>query len=446
MKFGVSTFLPTVVYIISIFVLFGMLFYKREIGLYFVVAILPLQNVTDKLVQFPLGKDIVDIFLAILLLASLSNPEFKNQKDLESLIPTRPIFFYVLLTFFYLWFGSLILGIDLPISPEVTRLQDWKNHMRLPMLFIITLKIIQERRQIILLLSSMLVSIFVVGFHFYRNYQHTGGHFIENRRFAGVFTYLGTNELAAFFAEYSFIILGILLLCKLKFWRWPLFVLLGLNAYGLVYSFSRGAYLAFLTAFLFISLVRKNIGTLILLILFLVFWKNLVPSSVVERVEMTQAEEGALDASSEGRMLKWEHGYNLFLRNPLGYGFDTVSFLGFKNARGQLTQSGDPHNIYVKVLVEMGIPGLILLLYLFYLAYKSGWGLYRDAEDDFLKGLGLGFAATVVACIVANTFGDRWTYEAVSAFYWVFWALVVRGNMIVQTERRKALTELAVVL
>jgi len=83
----------------------------------------------------------------------------------------------------------------------------------------------------------------------------------------------------------------------------------------------------------------------------------------------------------------------------------------------------------------MGIPGVLLFLYIFYLGFSSGWKLYQDSEDKFLKGLGLGFAATVVACMVSNLFGDRWTYVELSVFYWVFWALVVQGNIIVQKER-----------
>ena len=434
MKFGLSTYAPMVVYIACIIVFLAMCFYKREIGLYFIVALLPLERLMEKLDQFPLGKDIVDIYVITLLALCLLRPATSEEKDYGSLIPTKPILLYVLLTYIYLWLGSLQLGIDLPISWGDSRSMNWKNHMILPVLFLITLKTVRDKRQIILFSSIVLVSIFLLDFHFYRNFEHTGGHFKWDKRDTGMFAHLGPNEIAAFWAEYSFIIIGILFLCEQNFWKWSLLALLSLNMYCLLYSFSRGGYLAFLAAFLFISLVHRNIKALALLVLFLVFWTSLVPQSVVERIEMTEGEEGGLDSSSQGRLLRWEHGMSLFLKNPLGYGFETAGYLHFPRSGF----GGDPHNRYMEFLVEMGIPGILLFLYLFFLAFRSGWKLYVASEDKFLKGLGLGFAATVVACIVSNFFGVRWTYVELGAFYWIFWALVVRGNLLVQTSKDKS--------
>lgn len=437
-KLGLSPYIPTLVYIFCILIFFATVIYKREIGLYFIVALLPIQNLREKLYDFPFGKDMVDIFLVTLLLLCILKPEENNGNDgnkSKFLIPSRPIFLYIMLTYAYLWLGSLQLGIGLPISLSDERLLNWKNHMILPVLFFVTLKVVRERRQIVLLSSFIFISNFLVGFHFYRNFGHTGGSFRWDRRESGVFSYLGPNELGAFFAEYSFIVLGILFLYEVKKWKWPLFALLSLNIFCLIYSFSRGAYLAFLIAFLFISLASKNVKALSLLVLFLISWNTLVPESVVQRIEMTRTEEGELESSAAGRLGRADHGIKLFLRNPLGYGFETTRFLGFSKNLGQVSRKGDPHNRYIEYLVEMGILGIGIFLYLFYRAFKSGWTLYLKAKDGFLKGLGLGFAATVIACMVANFFGDRWTYEILSGFYWVFWALVVRGNLIAQMDQ-----------
>ncbi|MFQ5802584.1 MAG: O-antigen ligase family protein [Candidatus Methylomirabilales bacterium] len=311
--------------------------------------------------------------------------------------------------------------------------------MILPVLYLITVTIVREKRQIVGMFSVMVVSMFLIGMHFYRNFQHTGGQYREDRRWSGALSYLGPNEVGAFWAEYSFILLGVLLVCTLKFWRWPILATLGVSVYGLVYSFSRGAYAAFLVGFLFISLVSRNVKALAVLGGFLLFWTSLVPGSVVERVEMSRSEDGTLDSTLEGRLGRWQHGIDLFLRNPVGYGFETVRFLGFTGYLEVGSSGGDPHNRYIEFLVEMGVVGIVMFLYLFYLGFKSGWRLYTRGEDKFLKGLGLGFAATVVATMVANMFGDRWTYDILGAFYWVCWALVVRGNVIDQVGKAKAM-------
>jgi O-antigen ligase len=417
-----------------------MLFYKREIGLYFIVALIPMQVLIEKIQVFPLGKDIVDIYLVTLLLLCLLRPEKQEERDLNFLIPMKPILFYMFLTYVFLWIGSFINGLDLPISGEDVRFINWKNHMILPVLFIVTFKIIYNKRQMINLISVIIISMFLVSFHFYRNFGHTGGHFREERRWSGVFTYLGPNEIGAFWAEYSFIILGLLLISKVGPWKWPLIGVLGLNIYCMVYSFSRGAYLAFGIAFLFISVATRNIKAIVFVSLMAIILTYLIPQSAIERVNMTQDEEVGLESSAAGRLGRWKHGVDLFIKNPLGYGYETVAVLGFRGNRGYLSSKGDPHNRYVEFLVEMGIIGIALFLYLFYLAFKGGWKLYLMAEDNFLKGLGLGFSATVVACFIVNIFGDRWTYAMLGAFYWVVWALVVRGNII--ANKKQSMVEL----
>jgi putative inorganic carbon (hco3(-)) transporter len=90
--------------------------------------------------------------------------------------------------------------------------------------------------------------------------------------------------------------------------------------------------------------------------------------------------------------------------------------------------------MFLKILVEQGVIGMFIFLSMFLIALKCGWRLYRDTEDPFFKGLGLGFIACVIATMTTNVFGDRWTYVQLGAYYWVFLALVVRSNIIIKEE------------
>ena len=87
----------------------------------------------------------------------------------------------------------------------------------------------------------------------------------------------------------------------------------------------------------------------------------------------------------------------------------------------------DTHNWYVKVLVETGIIGGMFALVLIGQMLRSGFRLFHLAADPLYKGLGLGFLLATVSCMVANFFGDRWTYVEINGILWVLQGAVLRA-------------------
>jgi O-antigen ligase len=217
-------------------------------------------------------------------------------------------------------------------------------------------------------------------------------------------------------------------------WRRAAYLLLiFFNSYSLIYSFSRGSYIGFLVGVLFIGSFRSRKILLPLLIVFLIFWKSLVPLSVVERVEGTFVEQGArsdiitvgeLNLETAGRTELWDKALDYFFENPLfGTGYNTYNILAGR----------DTHNSYLKFMAEQGIVGLFIYLWLYFLAFKSGWRLYRQADEELAKALGFGFMSAVVGSIALNFFGDRWTYLQLGGLYWILWALVDQENSLRET-------------
>jgi O-antigen ligase len=205
-------------------------------------------------------------------------------------------------------------------------------------------------------------------------------------------------------------------------------VLILAGLYITLFLYSRGAYISILVGLLTISILEKKIFIVPLIVL-IMFWQALLPRTVVERINQTQTEEGVLDSSSQRRLELWKESIDLFKNNVFtGVGFNVVAYLGLAGG------FQDTHNIYLKVLAEQGIIGMVIFLIFFWLALRSGWCLYRTADDMFLKGLGLGFVACVISTMTSNMFGDRWTYLQLGVYFWVFLALVVKGNMLVMQE------------
>jgi O-antigen ligase len=136
-------------------------------------------------------------------------------------------------------------------------------------------------------------------------------------------------------------------------------------------------------------------------------------------------EDQQLDTSAQDRVTIWNDAMYMFHQNPIfGEGFDTYRL------QHRVSIYTDTHNYFLKVLVEMGIAGLLFFLFLLAKATRLGLKLWRSAQDPFLKSIGLGFALLMACVFVVNFFGDRWLYVEVNGFMWVLLACVVRGQMI----------------
>ncbi|MCK4829781.1 O-antigen ligase family protein, partial [bacterium] len=336
--------------------------------------------------------------------------------------------------------GSLYLGEGILPDFSNQRLANWKNYMIMPVLYIITYYNLRDRKWKYALFILLFLSFLVMNYKFYNEFRWMKHyHYMDKSRFGGSLAFLGPNEWGTFHAIYTLFIIGLFLVDK-HFWRRAAYFILILgNTYSLIYSFSRGSYLGFLVGLFFIGIVRSR-KVLVVLVIFLIFWKLLVPVSVVERVEGTFVEQGTRtdvvsigesNLETAGRTELWDKALNYFFKNPLlGTGYNTYHILAGR----------DTHNSYLKFMAEQGIIGLFIYLWLYVLAFKSGWRLYRRADEELVKALGFGFMCAVVVSVVANFFGDRWTYLQLCGLYWVFWALVDQENNRLEMAREEMIT------
>ena len=403
---------------------------KLEFALMLFVPIFPLQNVIVRFQQFPLGQYLINTILIAMILGWFLHAARRKEKILEQSVFNNLLIIMVLYTFYSLWQGYSSLGSDITLRFDDIRFQNWKNYVVFPLLFFIVFNNIKNSRQIKLLVVFMAIAIFLMNY-----YTINQLHWLSNpqarAKINGTFVWLGPNELAAFFATYSFVLLGILFFDKSKLRRLFFLVLIILSLYCVLFLFSRGAYLAILAGIFFFCFLKAK-KLLIPILFIIIFWNVILPKQVVDRINETRTEEGTLDTSSETRIIMWQRAFQLFKESPItGSGFNTIWFMGL--------ELGDTHNIYLKVLAEQGIIGIVIFLILLFKALSSGISLYLKTNDNFLKGLGVGFSACVIAMIVANMFGDRWTHPQLGTYFWVFLALVVRGNKISQAQTKVVL-------
>ena len=396
------------------------IFKKVEWGFLLMIVMIPQPNLWFKLHEYPMGKDFMDILFFSILFGILY-----QYKAFEMTSNTTIIIILITISYVALWNSSMRFSLPLPVSTSNELLKDWKNYAEMIALYFLALNVIRNEDQQKKIVLLMTIIILLIAVRSYRNFS-AGDSFRYDKRVGGPFEAvgLGANHFGAFIAYYSAFFLGLSFLDpnRKRKLLYGVTVLFGLHP--LFFSYSRGAYLAAFCVLIFYGVFKKK-SLLVLSIIILVAWHTILPPSVVDRISMTETASGEIEASASHRLDLWEHANQLFEENPIfGVGFGGF---GLTVPQGELT---DTHNFYMKTLSEQGIIGFIILILIILKAFLSGWRLHKTGKSLFNRGLGLGFMGAVIAVMISNIFGDRWSYFALGGYFWILWGIVDRGVLI----------------
>jgi O-antigen ligase len=417
---ALKNFAPFLLYLAFIIAFMFSLIGQVRFGLFYLIPLLPLQNVVDKLQAFPLGKDLNDILLFAMIFGWFISKAIRNESPLAKTSFNLLLFLYLIFTYVNLCMGSSFLHEPFPINPLDERLQNWKNYMVLPLLFFLTLNNMYDVKDFKKIILLMCLSMFLMNYYNVQQVKDMTS-WTSRVKVHGTFSYLGANEVAAFYATYTFVLLGLFFYIKEKAARIGMGFLIWTNVFLIVFLFSRGAYAATLIAATIFALIRKKI-LIVPIILLIISWQTLLPKEVIQRMTFSE-HEGQLDDSASTRLVLWQQSMAYFKQNPvMGIGFNVFQRIGLER---------DSHNVFVRTLAEQGIIGVTFLLSIFLIAIRRSWRLFTKADDPWLKGLGLGFMCCVISNMVGNFFGDRWTALPLAAYFWIFLGMVERGNLLV---------------
>jgi O-antigen ligase len=421
MHLGLDGVTATVLWIAEIVFFFLSVFWRPAAGLYLLIPLLPLQTIRYRLHGYFLGAQFVDVLLLGVMLGLR-----RRREPIFPSIPLRTLLFvYIGFTYLSMVKGSFFLGIDLPWWFDDPRVSGWKNYVvDLSLMFFVVRSAIKTKRQMGGLVCAMGVGILLLAKNFHTSISGRDfSSFSYNLRDSGAMGWAGVNGLAALMAQVAVCFLG-LCLAEPRFRNKLAYLgVIAACTYCLLFALSRGGYGAFLVGVLYLG-ITKNRLLLLGLVAFLVMWQGIVPVAVRERVMMTN-NEGVIDHSAASRLSLWEEAMEVFKADPIfGTGFNTYAY------GSHVGGYGDTHNVFVKVLVETGLTGLVLFLAIFRRLYQIGRRLYRTAADPFLKALGLGFSAMMLAVFVGNMFGDRWMYFEITGYTYAFAAMALRAQEI----------------
>ena len=438
MNFGLEGILPFVLYSLGIASFLLSVFWRPLIGIFYLLPLIPLQTLRYRTNDYPLGGSMVGIMLLGVAIGLLrqGRPVLPQNKW------TALVAVYGLFTFGSLCLGSTFLGLPFPL-PGDGRFANWQEYMVMPALLLLVAAAAPTKRQMFAIVAVMCLSTLAADKSFWNTVsgRDFSTYSDDLHQDSGSMGFAGINGLAAFTAQAATFLLA-LAGFERRFWiRTGYHALAVFSAVCLMYSLSRGGYVAFLVGWLFIGIFKQR-KLLILLAVFAFTWATLVPPAVQQRVQMTyDPQSGELDDSAAIRLSLWDNALKVFDNNALlGTGFNTYQYMHLNERTGGAGYYEDTHNYFIKVLLETGVLGLVLFLWLLARLFGDGYSLFRHAEDPFFASLGLGLLGWLVCAAVACLFGDRWSFLQVNGYLWVIAGLVVHAASLERSAKEAAVS------
>lgn len=386
--------------------------------LYLFLFLLPLENIqTGHLPQIPGGINFLNVGFAL----SLIGAWYAGGK----LVRWTGLYRWVWL---YLgWsFVTLLIGLSLfPTPTDMLRFNALKDSIiGVLLLFIVQMSVTDWTSLKRVLLATFLSLPYILRV---THGEHSGvahWHYSDKARISGSFTTIGSNEFASFCVTSALVLCALLIATKWpRRWRALLLVCIGCMLLSLLWTYSRTGYATILIGGVCMMLLWRGRKKMVLPVIFgLLIVPSFLPNAVVERFDSTHLEGPQSDVSTQMRYVFWDVAWEHFQMHPLvGTGYRTFAdYNPYKM---------DTHNFFVRELVEKGAIGFLIVVGLFLSMARACWRCMRDSPPGSLAyALGLGMCAAWVALVIANIWGDRFTYSQMIGYFWVYLALVLKAR------------------
>lgn len=270
------------------------------------------------------------------------------------------------------------------------------------------------------------------------------GAFSETQRATGPFGQIKmANRAGVFFAMFLPMLVALALQPKQRrFVRGAALVGSAILALGILFTYSRQAYLIGLFVIMVLLVWRSIPAALLAAIVLAVSATLVLPESVVQRVQQTQQVDVSgsvsLDVSTASRFAIWSGALDMVRDHPAGVGLGKFS----DNIGHYTTYAGkDAHNGFLLTLAELGPLGLLALLWVFWRLWRLARMLRRAPGTDLPENRAYerGFTLTVVAMALGNLYGSPFFDSVIMANFWILCGLMERYGLLKAHDAERAL-------
>lgn len=364
------------------------------------------------------GLAMINILLLVAFYKLLQNPKNGDVEDKASTRLSKAILGMGLFSLAALIFGTLRTGGAAFGEDFIV----WKRWVTMLFVYLFVRRFLHTEKQLRRLLWVMSFVVAFAAVNLLRENLSTGMSsqtFRGGLRFGGIFDWGGENDLGAFLAEFIVIPMALFFTEKGFIKKMMFLGMSFVTALGCIFTYSRGAWVGLVigvTAYL----CRRSKAGLIWVVVLGVAALPLLPASVVDRWNMTRDESGRVEDSAQMRLDVWNEGLRLIQSYPLtGVGYNRFRYeVRLKNFRNI---NLEPHNLYIKIAAEQGIPALLWFFFLLYAAIRCT----ADARPGLHRELSCAFTGMWFALFMVNMFGNRILREGLIAYFMIFCGIMV---------------------
>ncbi|HPW39915.1 MAG TPA: O-antigen ligase family protein [Bacillota bacterium] len=346
-----------------------------------------------------------------------------------------------ILDYFVVLFGIVLLYSFITSYTPGSSMLALLIHIAFIVFYFILVNTIKTRQQLYVLAALLVLSTTVTalyGLYQLKTVGATSEAWVDTTLFEDIKARVGsTFENPNVLGEYLVLIIpvAIAMLWGQKNWISKL-IILGLSAIMLgclVYTYSRGAYVGLMLAFALFAVLRDR-RFIILGVIGLLMLPFMLPASVINRF----ASIGNLnDTSSFYRISVWLGSLRLaqdYWLSGIGLGLEPFNLVYPKyslNAAYALHS----HNIYIQLMIETGIAGLLMFFAIIAVYYKTMLAGFYKTRDRFTSTFMIAIASGMAGYLAQGMVENIWYNNRVLLTFWVMLAFGMIAKALITEDK-----------
>ncbi len=201
---------------------------------------------------------------------------------------------------------------------------------------------------------------------------------------------------------------------------------------GVLFTVSRGAILAMVAVLAYYVLYYRRVRTALAVVTIAAVGFALSPPQLQERVVMGTGDSSATasisdrdDRLTSGRVAIWGNLLPEVAKSPL-FGRGMLSIQWSDYVRSGQFSANHPHNMYLEILMDMGVLGAICM----FIFYRWAWRMFRDLSRDErldkpMRGYFAGSIAMMIGHLAYGTSNGHYFSHSEQLYLWVAIGLAI---------------------